>query len=135
MNFGFWRRIAPLLVTLAIIAIFVGGCSWASAASPPPKTNSDGSITYYLKADDMKFDTDRMTMPAGAKVTIVFNNADSFLHNVSLRAARFDPVAIFRGETIGKKTIEYTFTTPSQPGTYIFQCDLHPDMYGEFIVT
>jgi plastocyanin len=39
------------------------------------------------------------------------------------------------GEIItGPATINYTFTAPSEPGTYYFQCDVHPSMNGDFIV-
>jgi plastocyanin len=134
MKLGFWRRIAPLLTVIAVVSVLGSACSGGSSASPPPKTNSDGSITYYLKADNMKFDSNRMSFPAGVKVTVVFNNADSVQHNFSVYKERSAPNAIFRGEIIGKKTVQYTFTSPAEPGTYVFQCDLHPEMYGEFIV-
>jgi plastocyanin len=42
---------------------------------------------------------------------------------------------IFVGEIItGPATTNYTFTAPSEPGTYYFQCDVHPSMNGDFIV-
>ena len=134
MKRGFWR-IALMLLTVSIIAIAASACGGNSAASPPPKTNTDGSITYYLKADKLKFDTSRITVPAGASVTIVFNNAETVQHNFALYQDSTAASAIFRGGYIGKTTTNYTFTAPSQPGTYYFKCDLHPDMNGQFIVT
>ncbi len=39
------------------------------------------------------------------------------------------------GEIItGPAETTYTFTAPSEPGTYYFQCDVHPSMNGDFIV-
>ena len=135
MKRGFWHRIPALLVAVAMVAVFLSACGGNSAASPPPKTNADGSITYYLKADNSKFDTSRITVPAGAQITIAFNNAETVQHNFALYQDSTAASAIFRGGYIGKTTTNYTFTAPSQPGTYYFKCDLHPDMNGQFIVT
>ncbi|MEN8614242.1 cupredoxin domain-containing protein [Dehalogenimonas sp. THU2] len=136
MKFRMWHRIVPAaLILVMVLSSPITACSGNSnTPSPPPTTNSDGSITYYLKADKMKFDNDRMTVPASTKVTIVFTNAEGILHNFALYTERFASDPIFRGQLISKTTIEYTFTTPSEPGTYSFRCDLHPVMYGEFIV-
>ena len=135
MKHGFWRYIALLLAAIALFAIVASACSGSSGASPPPKTNADGSITYYLKADNLKFDSNRMSFPAGVKVTIVFNNADSVQHNFALYRDSTVASSIFRGEYVGKKTVNYTFTAPAQPGTYYFQCDLHPEMNGTFVAS
>lgn len=76
-----------------------------------------------------------MSAPAGASVTIIFNNKDSMPHNFALYTDSRAATVIFRGEIIGQKTINYQFTTPTTPGTYFFRCDVHPAMAGSFVVT
>ncbi|MDV2482473.1 hypothetical protein F8E02_10765 [Methanoculleus sp. Wushi-C6] len=89
-----------------------------------------------LTAADFAFDTEAITVPAGAVVTVFFRNEDQGIpHNLavydsSLRSERF-----FMGEFItGPAETVYTFIAPSLPGTYYFQCDAHPFMNGDFIV-
>ena len=53
------------------------------------------------------------------------------------RRAVVDPAAdaIFVGDLItGPDRVTQTFTAPAEPGTYYFQCDVHPFMNGAFIV-
>ena len=86
----------------------------------------------------MAFNMPTITVPAGAHVTINFNNMDSGIaHNFSLFTdSSAAPPAIFQGQIItGPNTITYNFTAPTQPGTYFFRCDIHPTiMTGSFIV-
>ncbi len=130
-----WCRIVLLFAAVSIMVIAASACGSSTGASPPPTTNSDGSVTYHLKAVNSKFDTSQISVPAGVKVTIVFNNADTVQHNFALYQDSSLANAIYRGAYIGKTTTNYTFTAPTQPGTYFFRCDLHPDMNGSFVVT
>jgi plastocyanin len=96
-----------------------------------------GIATVDLVADNMAFDTSTITVPAGAEVTIIFDNReDGILHNVAVYTDSSAAEEIYVGETItGPSVITYTFTAPEEPGTYFFRCDLHPEaMTGDFIV-
>ncbi|MDQ4076493.1 MAG: hypothetical protein M3220_09635 [Chloroflexota bacterium] len=45
------------------------------------------------------------------------------------------PTPMEEGEDGPEETITYEFDAPSEPGTYYFQCDVHPTtMTGDFIV-
>ncbi len=73
-------------------------------------------------------------------MTINFNNKDTGIpHNVSVYQKTTDGQikTVFIGDTInGPSTIVYHFTAPAAPGSYFFQCDVHPQfMVGNFIVT
>ena len=95
------------------------------------------NVTVDIAADNMAFDTDTITVPAGAEVTIVFDNQDDGIpHNVAVYTDSSAAEEIFVGETItGPETITYTFTAPEEPGTYFFRCDVHPEaMTGDFVV-
>ncbi|MCK9306509.1 MAG: PQQ-dependent sugar dehydrogenase [Methanoculleus sp.] len=94
------------------------------------------ATTVNIAADNLAFDAGTITVPAGAEVTMVFDNQDEGVpHNVAVYDSPLRAEQIFVGEVIdGPAEITYTFTAPSEPGTYYFQCDIHPDMNGEFIV-
>ena len=114
-----------------------------STIAPTPTTNvtpavtaAGAATTVNIAADNLAFDTGTITVPAGAEVTMVFDNRDEGVpHNVAVYDSPLRAEQIFVGEVIdGPAEITYTFTAPSEPGTYYFQCDIHPDMNGEFIV-
>ncbi len=76
-------------------------------------------------------------MPAGANVTVNFNNMDSGIpHNFAVYTNSSATEKIFVGEIItGPVTTTYNFTAPEKPGTYFFRCDVHPEqMRGDFVV-
>jgi len=90
-----------------------------------------------LAAENIAFDTDTITVPAGADVTVNFDNRDDdIMHNFAVYTDSSASQSIFVGDTItGPDTTTYTFTAPSEPGTYFFRCDIHPQqMTGDFIV-
>ncbi len=102
----------------------------ATPAAPGAET------TVEIAADNLAFDTETITVPGGASVTMVFDNQDGGIpHNVAVYDGPLRSEAIFVGDIItGPAEITYTFTAPSEPGTYYFQCDIHPSMNGDFIV-
>ncbi len=107
--------------------------------SPNATTNATGTaqITVDLSAQNLAFDKSTITVPAGASVTINFNNKDSAIpHNFSLYKDSSATTALYTGQVItGPATVTYTFTAPTTPGTYFFRCDIHPTtMTGSFIV-
>jgi predicted lipoprotein with Yx(FWY)xxD motif/plastocyanin len=123
-----------------------------TTTSPPPTSSvtltptpssttssaAGASVTIDLIAQNMAFNMSKMTVAAGASVTINFNNKDGGIpHNFSLYTdSSAAPPPIFLGQTItGPATITYKFTAPATPGTYFFRCDVHPtSMTGSFVV-
>ncbi|MDK2890186.1 MAG: hypothetical protein PWR21_818 [Methanoculleus sp.] len=97
----------------------------------------DGNATMVnITAQDNAFDLDTITVPAGANVTMAFDNRDDGIpHNVAVYTDASAVEEIFVGEIIaGPAGTTYTFTAPSDPGTYYFRCDVHPFMNGDFVV-
>jgi len=97
-----------------------------------------GPVTLTLTAENLAFDRSRIEVPAGAKVTILFENRDPGVqHNVAFYETSTAEDIIFKGDLVtGPGTATYTFTAPSEPGTYFFRCDLHATrMRGDFVVT
>jgi plastocyanin len=109
-------------------------CPVINVAEP---SNSQ-SVSIDLVAKGFAFDKSTITVPAGAMVTINFDNQDSGVsHNFAVYTDSSAKTPIFVGDVItGPKTTTYTFTAPTEPGDYFFRCDIHPTtMTGTFIVT
>jgi plastocyanin len=96
------------------------------------------SVTIGLIAKNIAYNTTTITVPAGADVTVNFDNEDANVpHNFAVYTDSSASTAIFKGEIItGPNKTTYSFVAPSTPGTYFFRCDVHPTiMTGQFIVT
>jgi glucose/arabinose dehydrogenase/plastocyanin len=91
--------------------------------------------SFEVTASNLAFDRSVFTVPIGAQVVIQFNNQDQLPHNISIYESSDVRTVLFEGEVIvGPETITYKFTAPEKPGEYYFQCDVHPQMNGQFIV-
>ena len=145
-----------LLVTAAAVTmISLGACSSSPAyttapvltttpvpvrTTTPATAQTPGkSVTINLIAQNIAFNMNSITVPAGATVNINFDNKDSGIaHNFAvyqnLSGGQTKPV--FVGNTItGPSSVTYQFIAPAGPGSYFFECDVHPTMMnGSFIV-
>jgi plastocyanin len=136
--------IVSVLLIVGFLIVSVSACSSSSVAtdlttSPaatPANTNaSDNAITINLTARDMAFDQSSITVPAGASVTINFDNKDSVPHNFALYTDSSASKSVFIGQTLSASSIVYKFTAPTTPGNYFFRCDVHPrTMTGTLVV-
>jgi len=108
-----------------------GGSGGSSDSGPPPTPTSD----LNLRAKDLKFDKKALAVPAGAQVTLTFDNEDpGAQHNFALYQDKSAKKSIFKSDlTSGKNAKDLTFMAPAA-GTYFFRCDAHPDMNGTFYV-
>ena len=135
----------PSTTTVAATTTTVAATTTTPAATnttTPAATNTTtvaagGTATVDLSAKNIAFDKSTITVPAGADVTVNFDNEDDGIpHNFAVYTDSSATDTIFSGETItGPDTTTYTFTAPSDPGTYYFRCDVHPEqMNGDFVV-
>ena len=109
--------------------------STTSTGTPTATSTDDRSEQVRIKARNFAFDVSRITVPAGAQVTVEFENEDSAPHNVAFYTNPSLTSTIYKGKIItGPDKITYVFTAPSIPGIYYFRCDLHPSMQGQFVV-
>jgi plastocyanin len=92
-----------------------------------------GPVTVV--AQNIAFDTSEIHLPPGAPSTITFDNRDAGTpHNVAIYGDQSLGEVLFQGELItGPATAEYQ-VPPLDPGTYYFQCDVHPNMQGSVVV-
>ena len=79
-----------------------------------------------IKAENISFNKDTITLKADAEVELRFDNNDRDVqHNITIIGQ--DPATpVFRGQLVtGVATVTYKFHAPAA-GEYKFQCDVHP---------
>jgi plastocyanin len=96
-----------------------------------PGAPGGGGARVTVTAQGLQFDTDRITLPAGAPSTIHFENNDPGIqHNIAIFTDSSLGTNLFRGEIVtGPAAVDYRIP-PLEPGTYYFHCDVHPTMNG-----
>jgi len=101
---------------------------------------SPSGTNLQLTAKAIAFDKSCLAAPAQTAFTLAFDNQDPGTpHNVHILAA--DPAtnpgaqSLFTGQIVtGVATTDYKVGA-LPPGTYFFQCDVHPpQMHGTFVV-
>jgi glucose/arabinose dehydrogenase/plastocyanin len=106
------------------------------AVTPEHSSGSGMPVTIQLTIKGDKFNPSSLTVPAGALVTLVYNDQDPDPHNFALYPSPSESTAIFRSPVItGPVTRTYTFTAPSTPGTFYFRSDPNTGLQGTLNVT
>jgi len=99
-------------------------------ATAPTGTSPAGATPpgINLVAKDTAFNMNTISVPAGAMVTINFDNQDPGMpHNFSVYTDSSATKSIFIGKVVtGPNSTQYMFTAPATPGNYFFRCDVHP---------
>jgi plastocyanin len=115
------------LLMLGVFALTMVACSsgGGAAASVTPPPDAAASI----EANNLKFSTAELAVPAGAPFKLFFKNLEGAPHNVAIYGDSTASEKIFVGETITNAAV--TYDVPAIPaGEYFFRCDVHPDMNG-----
>lgn len=94
-----------------------------------------GATALTETATDNKYSDTKYTVKAGTPVTLTVQNKGQAVHNWHLLDAKDDSGKEIKTDLDEPgKTSSVTFTI-SKPGTYKFQCDVHPsDMTGTLTV-
>jgi plastocyanin len=137
--------LAPATACFLLLAACGGGGAGDTAASPKPtdttqspKETPTGSerVEVEVEAEDFAFDTSEVTVPAGSEVELKFKNRDADIpHTFTVYETEEAVSPIFDTNSLtGVAEDRFTFTAPSEPGTYFFRCDVHNEMNGDFVV-
>jgi plastocyanin len=123
------RSLAAVLAVGSLLMIG-GGVAAAARGERKIEKHSEEHVgeagLVQLKAENVTFKPDTITLAANADVEIRFDNNDRDVqHNLVIMGQ--DPSKpIFRGQLVtGVATATYSFHSPG-PGEYKFQCDVHP---------
>jgi plastocyanin len=87
-----------------------------------------------LIANAIAFDKTELQLPAGQETPLPFDNKDVGIpHNVAIYTEQGGE-SLFQGEIItGPAKVDYSVPA-LDPGSYYFQCDVHPNMSGTVTV-
>jgi plastocyanin len=130
-----FARLRGLVATLSLVMLVVAtvaACAGASGNATPPPPREPGALT--IAAKDLAFSASALTAPANEALQIVFDNEDGAPHNVAIYRDMAATDRVFGEEPFGGPRVA-TYTVPAlAPGTYLFRCDVHPDMKGTLSV-
>ena len=117
-----------LLAAAAIVAACGGGSGGALGLAQAPASLDPDSPT--LAAKDIAFSKPELVVPAGRPFVLVFENQDTVSHNVSIYAEGASTTKLFDGVVFGGPSTRWYPVPALAAGTYVFKCDLHPNMTG-----
>ena len=89
-----------------------------------------------MTAQNLAFDTDTISLPAGQQTSLTFKNADAGVqHNLAIYTDDSLSNNLFRGDLVTGPG-QATYQIPGlDAGTYYFHCDVHPTMSGSVTVS
>jgi plastocyanin len=119
-----------LLLAGVALAAVLAACGTASGDPGPGVPPADADVT--ITAKDMKFDSGSVTVPAGEPFTIFFRNQEGMPHNVAIYTDSSKSSKLFAGDLVSNTDVVYEVPA-LEPGTYFFDCELHPNMTGEMV--
>lgn len=108
--------ITRLFLWVATLALTAAGCASQGSAEPPPSVEGP-----TVGVRDYQFEPASLTVEAGATVTWVWEGRAP--HDVVGQG--------FESPDQSSGTFRHTF---EQPGTYAYECTIHPGMEGSIVV-
>jgi amicyanin len=119
-------RVRRLAVTLAVVlaAVALAACGGSQGSAP---SGAGGAQTAKISMKNLAFNPAQLTIKAGT--TVVWTNDEDVPHTVKASAGsgvQFESGTLNKGQSF-----QFTFT---KPGTYPYECTLHPDMKGTITV-
>ena len=141
---GFWliasrpRMQSGAVTALAVVAGLAtigAGVAGAVQGEREFHAHHEDTAEVHVTAKDVAFDKDELVVPAGEPVKIHFDNHDEdIFHNVAIyESGDADAKPLFNG--VGFAGIDgqtYDLKAP-EAGTYVFVCDFHVNMKGQFV--
>ena len=104
------------------------GTSPPGGGGPPPP----GSVS--ITASGFQFDMSSFSLPAAGGTISFTNNDAGTQHNIAIYQDSSAADDLFLGDLVtGVVTADYA-VPPIPPGTYYFQCDVHPTMNGSVTI-
>ncbi|HYU57863.1 MAG TPA: cupredoxin domain-containing protein [Actinomycetota bacterium] len=117
----------PLLVVAGLLVVGGGAAAIAIGTEPEKEVATEATIV----AQTLAFNPTAVELAAGVDTTIHFDNRDGVQHNIHVFEGQDQSgTSVFVGDLVtGPATADYRLS-PQRPGSYHFQCDVHPTMTG-----
>ncbi len=137
---SFALRRGALITLILVVGAALAACSGGSDASEPADGGSGGTATVEDGAveitaeESLVFNVDTIEATAGEDFTITLVNNDAAPHNISIYAEEGGEVLALGDTAEADQTVTLDVSA-LEPGTYYFQCDIHPDMNGTVVVS
>ncbi len=117
------RRRFLRLASGAVAGALLAACGSDDGAGGPV---GDPVREFTIVAENLAWDIDTVTVPAGVEVTATIENRDrSVPHNLHIRSEG-DPKSPLEDGPVNQ-TLRFTI---DEPGSYDYLCDAHPMMKG-----
>lgn len=113
-----------------LLALSLAACTGGLAGTPESFDPTSPQIT----AQGERFDKTELDVPANQGFELVLFNKDSTSHNFSIYSDAGHNQRVFGGSLAGNGTKVYHVQALA-PGTYYFECDVHPDMKGTLVAS
>ncbi len=112
------------LVLAALVAACAGAGTGAKGLTTAPVDLDPNSPK--VSAIDIAFDRTEIGVPAAREFILVFENREDPPHNVSIYRDAAYTQRVFEGVVFDGPGMRWYPVPALAPGTYFFQCDLHP---------
>ena len=120
------RSTALATAAAALLLLTAAACGSDSTSASSTGVGGGGAVT--VTARNIAFNPTTVSVPAGAQVTITFDNQDSVLHSLT-----FDDNSKSVEANAGE-TQTLVFTAPATATTIAFHCKYHASMHGTITV-
>ena len=134
-------RCLPLaiVVTLMGVAVTAAACGGGSSGPAIRITPGGDGATLEMTVGDNFYKPNEFRVRAGEQITLNVTNEGQAVHTVRLAGpdnryetdddTQADPEMIKPGASVS-----LVWTAPTEPGTYNFRCDYHPEETGTITV-
>ena len=119
-------------LALAALALGAAGCSSTAIGGEQPPASLDPA-SPRISADGITFEKAALAVPANRAFTLVFENRENVPHNVSIYADGAHQDRRFEGVVFSGPATRWYPVPALAPGTYVFVCDVHPNMAGSLV--
>jgi plastocyanin len=121
-----------MIAVLALSAPALSACGGGGGGSATTTCSPSGQA-LHVTAQNGSFDRSCYAVRSGQPFTIDFDNKDIFAHNFAIYTDSTASKALLKPTPVANSMTVY-HGTALHSGTYYFQCDIHTNMHGTFIV-
>lgn len=112
-----------------VTALAVAACGGSGLGLDKAPASLDPNSPKLL-ANNIAFDSADIDVPANKAFVLVFENAENVGHNVSIYSDAGYQTRLFEGVVFSGPAMRWYPVPALGVGTWVFKCDVHPDMNG-----